>query len=69
MKASSINRLDHILISHIHFDHLNYRSLSLLPNNAILILPPGGGEYTPEFGFSGLPEMKPCLPLTSMAFA
>jgi N-acyl-phosphatidylethanolamine-hydrolysing phospholipase D len=55
---SSIDRLDYILISHIHFDHLSYGSLSLLPKTATILLPPGGGEYTPEFGFSEYREMN-----------
>lgn len=55
---SSIDRLDYILISHIHFDHLSYRSLSLLPKTATMLLPPGGGEYTPEFGFSEYREIN-----------
>jgi L-ascorbate metabolism protein UlaG (beta-lactamase superfamily) len=56
---SSLNKIDYILISHIHFDHLNYGSLSLLPATATLLLPPGGAEYTPEFGFSSYREMNP----------
>jgi len=56
--AASIDRLDYILISHIHFDHLSYGSLSLLPKTAIMLLPPGGIEYTPEFGFSDYREMN-----------
>jgi L-ascorbate metabolism protein UlaG (beta-lactamase superfamily) len=56
---SSIDKLDYILISHIHFDHLNYRSLSMLPKSATMILPEGGAEYTPEFGFSEYQEMNP----------
>jgi L-ascorbate metabolism protein UlaG (beta-lactamase superfamily) len=55
---SSIDRLDYILISHIHFDHLSYGSLSLLPKTATMLLPPGGGEYTPEFGFSEYRKMN-----------
>ena len=55
---SSIDRLDYILISHIHFDHLSYGSLSLLPKTATMLLPPGGLEYTPEFGFSEYREMN-----------
>jgi N-acyl-phosphatidylethanolamine-hydrolysing phospholipase D len=56
--AASIDRLDFILISHIHFDHLSYGSLSLLPKSATMLLPPGGVEYTPEIGFSEYKEMN-----------
>jgi N-acyl-phosphatidylethanolamine-hydrolysing phospholipase D len=59
IQANSIDRLDYILISHLHFDHLNYTSLSLLPKAATIILPPGGLEYTPEFGFSDYRELSP----------
>jgi len=57
--ASSIDKLDYILISHIHFDHLNYGSLSMLPKSAAMLLPAGGAEYMPEFGFSEYREMNP----------
>lgn len=57
IQASSIDRLDYILISHLHFDHLNYGSLSLLPKQATVILPPGGSRYTPDFGFSRYCEL------------
>ena len=56
---ASIDILDYILISHIHFDHLNYGSLSILPKSAVVILPSGGAEYTPEFGFSDYKVMNP----------
>ncbi|MGD1046602.1 MAG: MBL fold metallo-hydrolase [Bacteroidota bacterium] len=55
---SSIDKLDYILISHIHFDHLSYGSLSMLPKSAVMVLPAGGAEYTPEFGFSDYREMN-----------
>ncbi len=58
IKISSIERLDYILISHLHFDHLCYGSLSLLPKSAVLLLPPGGIGYIPEFGFSDYCEMN-----------
>jgi N-acyl-phosphatidylethanolamine-hydrolysing phospholipase D len=56
---SSINKLDYILISHLHFDHLNFGSLNDLPKTAALLLPPGGIQNTPEFGFSDYKEMEP----------
>lgn len=56
---SSIDKLDYILISHIHFDHLSYGSLSMLPKSAVMLLPTGSAEYVPEFGFSDYREMNP----------
>ena len=55
---SSIDRLDYILISHIHFDHLSYGSLSMLPKSTVMLLPTGGAEYTPEFCFLEYREMN-----------
>ena len=55
---AAITRLNTILISHLHFDHFSYGSLDMLPKQATLIVPPGGAEYTPEFGFANTREAK-----------
>jgi N-acyl-phosphatidylethanolamine-hydrolysing phospholipase D len=55
---ASITRLNIVLISHLHFDHFSYSSLDMLPKQATLILPPGGAEYSPEFGFLDTREAK-----------
>jgi L-ascorbate metabolism protein UlaG (beta-lactamase superfamily) len=55
---AAITRLNAILISHLHFDHFSYGSLDMLPKEATLIVPPGAGEYTPEFGFAITREAK-----------
>ena len=52
-------KMDVTLISHIHFDHLSYGSLEMLPKNGILAVPLGAGAYTPDFGFKDVYEMKP----------
>ena len=56
---SSIDTLNYILISHIHFDHMSYGSLSMLPKSAMMLLPSGSAAYTPEFGFSDYRVMNP----------
>ncbi len=56
---SSLRRVDYILISHTHFDHLNYSSLATLPKEARLIIPEGGAGFTPDFGFRETRELKP----------
>jgi N-acyl-phosphatidylethanolamine-hydrolysing phospholipase D len=63
VRPAAIDRLDFILISHIHFDHLSYASLDMLPKSATLVFPQGGAKYIPEFGFSNYRELKPwaCL--------
>jgi len=54
-----LSRVDATLVSHIHFDHFDYGSLDMLPKNGILAVPEGAAEYTPDFGFKGVYEMKP----------
>jgi L-ascorbate metabolism protein UlaG (beta-lactamase superfamily) len=56
---ATLSRVDYILISHTHFDHLNYGSLSDLPKDGKLLIPYGAAEYTPEFGFQETKEMRP----------
>ncbi len=56
---STLTHVDYVLISHIHFDHLNYTSLSDLPKQGTLLIPDGAAAYTPGFGFKETREMKP----------
>lgn len=56
---AALTHVDYVLISHTHFDHLNYGSLSELPKQGKLLIPYGAAEYTPEFGFQETREMKP----------
>ena len=53
-----LTKVDVTLISHIHFDHFDYGSLDMLPKNGILAIPEGAAEYTPDFGFKEVFEMK-----------
>jgi len=59
LDASSITKLDFVIISHLHFDHLNYSSLNALPKSAAVFLPEGGAEYLPELGFKQTNELLP----------
>jgi N-acyl-phosphatidylethanolamine-hydrolysing phospholipase D len=52
-------KVDATIISHIHFDHFSYGSLDMLPKNGILAVPLGAAEYTPDFGFKKIVELKP----------
>lgn len=53
-----LSRVDATVISHIHFDHLDYGSLAMLPQNGILAIPEGAAECTPDFGFREVYELK-----------
>jgi N-acyl-phosphatidylethanolamine-hydrolysing phospholipase D len=59
LDPSLLTRLDFTLISHLHFDHFSYGSLDMLPKNGALLVPLGALDYTPDFGFSEVDEMKP----------
>jgi L-ascorbate metabolism protein UlaG (beta-lactamase superfamily) len=53
-----LTKVDFTLISHMHFDHLSYGSLDMLPKNGSLIFPYGIAGYIPDFGFLEVNEMK-----------
>jgi N-acyl-phosphatidylethanolamine-hydrolysing phospholipase D len=54
-----LTKVDFTLISHMHFDHLSYGSLDMLPKNGTLLFPDGLAEYVPDFSFREVDEMKP----------
>ena len=54
-----LTKVDFTLVSHLHFDHLSYGSLDMLPKNGRLLIPDGAAEYIPDFGFQAIDEMKP----------
>ena len=54
-----LTKLDLTLISHTHFDHMNLGSLDQLPTNGSLVVPTGGLQFIPEYGFEDLHELAP----------
>jgi N-acyl-phosphatidylethanolamine-hydrolysing phospholipase D len=54
-----LSKVDITLISHMHFDHFSFGSLGELPKNGALFVPDGLAEYTPDFGFNEVYELKP----------
>ena len=54
-----LTKVDFTFIPHLHFDHLSYGSLDMLPKNGTLIFPYGLATYVPDFGFKEVDEMKP----------
>lgn len=59
LDPSILPKVDFTLISHVHFDHLDFGSLAMLPKNGILVFPDGLARYIPDFGFKEVDEMKP----------
>jgi N-acyl-phosphatidylethanolamine-hydrolysing phospholipase D len=50
--------IDFVLISHTHFDHLSYASLSELPDRETLVIPLGAVRYVPDLGFRTVTSLK-----------
>jgi N-acyl-phosphatidylethanolamine-hydrolysing phospholipase D len=59
LDPSLLSKVDFTLISHMHFDHLSYGSLDVLPKNGSLVYPAGIARYVPDFGFDKIDELKP----------
>lgn len=51
------DRLDAVLISHLHHDHLHPRSLARLDRGALVVVPRGAGRLVPGLGFRGVCEL------------
>jgi N-acyl-phosphatidylethanolamine-hydrolysing phospholipase D len=59
LDPSLLTKVDFTLISHLHFDHLSYGSLDLLPKTGTLVFPYGIARYVPDLGFNKIDELKP----------
>jgi L-ascorbate metabolism protein UlaG (beta-lactamase superfamily) len=52
-------RVDVVLISHLHHDHLDLGSLRLLPPGFDILISRGGGQLLAQNGFVGARELSP----------
>ena len=59
LDLTSLSKLDFTLISHTHFDHMNLGSLDQLPTDGSLVVPLGGLQFIPDYGFKDLHELSP----------
>jgi L-ascorbate metabolism protein UlaG (beta-lactamase superfamily) len=52
-------RVDAVLLSHLHYDHLDLRSLKLLPNDVRVLAPAGAGPLLRSAGLRQVEELLP----------
>jgi L-ascorbate metabolism protein UlaG (beta-lactamase superfamily) len=52
------DRIDAVLISHLHFDHLDFPSLRLLGRDVPVVVPRGAGDLLAKKGFSAVTELE-----------
>lgn len=55
---STIQRADAVLISHLHFDHLDIRSLRMFPRQTGFYVPAGAGTFMRRHGFDNCCEVR-----------
>lgn len=52
-------RIDAVLLSHLHYDHLDLPSLRMLEPRPQLVSPTGAGDFLTRAGFPGADELAP----------
>jgi L-ascorbate metabolism protein UlaG (beta-lactamase superfamily) len=57
--ATTTERLDAVLISHLHRDHADSGSLRRLQRGARMLVPPGSRRYFERRGFNSVTELAP----------
>jgi L-ascorbate metabolism protein UlaG (beta-lactamase superfamily) len=56
--SHAYERLDGVLLSHLHRDHLDAASLRRLPRDLPIVVPRGGGELVRRHGFARVHEVE-----------
>ena len=56
-EAHLSERLDAVLVSHLHHDHLDLASLSRIGNEVPIVVPPGGAKVLQRRGFARVTEL------------
>jgi len=57
VSAAMWSGVDGVLISHLHHDHFDRRSLELLDRSTPIVVPAGGGMLVRELGFGAVEEV------------
>src|SRR4051794_28153518 len=57
-EPTASERLDAVLVSHLHLDHLDAGSLRRLPRDVTVLAPVGAGALLRRLGFAHTEEMK-----------
>lgn len=57
--ADVADRIDAVLLSHLHFDHVDVPSLRRIGRDVTLLAPRGAGPFLRRLGFSHVTEMRP----------
>jgi L-ascorbate metabolism protein UlaG (beta-lactamase superfamily) len=55
--VAALDEVDAVLISHLHFDHLDLRSLQQLGRDVRVVVPRGAGEILERKGFTSVTEL------------
>jgi L-ascorbate metabolism protein UlaG (beta-lactamase superfamily) len=56
--AEVLSAVDAVLISHLHFDHLDFRSLRQLGSDVPVVVPRGAADLVERKGFSSVTELE-----------
>ncbi len=58
LAADRLERLDAVLISHVHYDHLDLPSLDRLDRDVTMVVPKGAGRLLEKRGFHTVEELE-----------
>ena len=58
LTSSSYEKIDAVLISHLHYDHLDFPSLRMLPEPLKLVIPGGSAPVLRKGGYEDLNELR-----------
>ncbi|MGH3023776.1 MAG: MBL fold metallo-hydrolase [Gaiellaceae bacterium] len=58
LEVGGLEALDAILVSHLHYDHLDLPSLRLLPRETTVVVPRGAAALLRRNGFSAVVELE-----------